>query len=264
MKQMIDGFFLAIQFLTTLPFRRQIAWDKARVKWSVRAFPLIGLIAGLLLTIQLFLFINYTPFSELFISLWLLFFGVLFTGGLHLDGWMDMSDAVFSYRDTERKLEIMSDSRVGAFGVISLLFLLSFRFLFIYEVLQVMTMNSLIMIAMIPCLSRTAAGMLLVTGKPAKATGMAAAYNGFLAKNDLFFILSFVIVVSGLVIFFENSLLRPFLVLIPACLILSFFAKHFFSMQFGGITGDTIGALLEGEETFLWFVLWLLHSFAMV
>ncbi|HHY71660.1 MAG TPA: adenosylcobinamide-GDP ribazoletransferase [Bacillus bacterium] len=264
MKQIIDGFLLAVQFITTIPFRGNIPWNSERAKWSVRAFPLIGLIAGILIIFQIYVLREYTPFSDLMISLWILFFGVLFTGGLHLDGWMDMSDAVFSYRDKEKKLEIMNDSRVGAFGVLSLLFLLSFRFLFIYEILQYTTVLGLILITFIPFLSRTAAAVLLVNGKPAKSTGMAAAYEGMLSKKDVFFIVAVVIATSGVFVLFIKSLLCPITILLVGCLLLYLFAKAFFSQQFGGITGDTLGALLEGEETFLWFILWLLYSFSII
>ena len=48
---------------------------------------------------------------------------------------MDASDAFFSYRDRERRLEIMKDPRIGAFGVLRCLVLLSARFLFIYEII---------------------------------------------------------------------------------------------------------------------------------
>ena len=60
---------------------------------------------------------------------------IILTGGLHLDGWMDASDAFFSYRDKQRRLEIMKDPRIGAFGVLSVIVLLSARFLFIYEII---------------------------------------------------------------------------------------------------------------------------------
>ena len=52
----------------------------------------------------------------------------LLTGGIHLDGYMDCCDAIFSRRPLEKKREILKDSHVGSFAVIALamLFLLSF------------------------------------------------------------------------------------------------------------------------------------------
>ena len=51
------------------------------------------------------------------ISVWI---PILITGGIHLDGFCDVTDAKSSYASTERKLEIMSDSHVGAFVVMYL------------------------------------------------------------------------------------------------------------------------------------------------
>ena len=45
---------------------------------------------------------------------------VAVTGGIHLDGYADTSDALSSYGDREKKLEILKDSHCGAFAVIRL------------------------------------------------------------------------------------------------------------------------------------------------
>mgnify|MGYP003392776405 FL=1 len=47
----------------------------------------------------------------------------LVTGFLHLDGFMDVTDAVKSWRDLERRREILKDSHVGSFAVINLVLL---------------------------------------------------------------------------------------------------------------------------------------------
>lgn len=46
---------------------------------------------------------------------------ILLTGGIHMDGFMDTMDALHSYQDRERKLEILKDSHVGAFACLSLI-----------------------------------------------------------------------------------------------------------------------------------------------
>src|SRR5699024_12026392 len=79
---------------------------------------------------------EYTLLSDLAITLIFITFTIILTGGIHLDGWIDASDAFFSYRDVKKRLHIMEDPRVGAFGVFGLLFLLSFRFLFFFEIVS--------------------------------------------------------------------------------------------------------------------------------
>lgn len=44
---------------------------------------------------------------------------LIVSGGIHLDGLVDTADALYSRRETEKKLEILKDPHVGAFGVMA-------------------------------------------------------------------------------------------------------------------------------------------------
>ena len=46
---------------------------------------------------------------------------ILVTGGFHLDGYMDVKDALSSYADREKKLEILKDPNVGSFAIIGII-----------------------------------------------------------------------------------------------------------------------------------------------
>jgi adenosylcobinamide-GDP ribazoletransferase len=262
MKNIIGGLLLSFQLLTTIPINKTVEWNKDSARWAMRLFPLVGVLLGGLLAVQYWVFVHYTSVSPLFLSLWLLFFSILFSGGLHLDGWMDCSDAFFSYRDAKRRLEIMSDSRVGAFAVISVIFLLSFRFLFIYE--TVMSGIELSFLFLIPFLSRSFMSMLLIKGRLAKPDGMAAAFREHVEAADRYFIVAaLVAVLLGFCIFGIAQLFFISLLGISA-LIYFLCSLLFFEKQFGGITGDTLGAFVEGVETWLWFMIWLLRCFGTV
>ena len=50
------------------------------------------------------------------------------TGFIHLDGYMDVTDAVKSWRDLERRREILKDSHVGSFAVIGIVLLMIAQF----------------------------------------------------------------------------------------------------------------------------------------
>ena len=62
--------------------------------------------------------------------------GVLLAGGLHMDGFIDLSDAFFSYKDRAKRLEILDDPRVGAFGVMAVVFLVVGKIIIVAEVLS--------------------------------------------------------------------------------------------------------------------------------
>lgn len=248
------GLCLALQFLTVFPLRKEIPWEAKTARWSVRMFPVVGVVVG---SVQAFIYslFGQTPVSPLFLSLFLLFLAIFLSGGLHADGWMDVSDAFFSYRDKERRLEIMKDSRVGAFAVLSLVFLLSFRFVFLYE--TVGHVAPLVFI-IVPFFSRSFMSLLLLYGKLAKPTGMAAAFREHVTKSEARFIL--LLVSIGIAVF---TVICPVetMVLALGAVFSWISARAFYERQFGGITGDMLGAFVEGTEGWLWFLVWLLRSF---
>ncbi|MCX8001307.1 MAG: adenosylcobinamide-GDP ribazoletransferase [Anoxybacillus mongoliensis] len=244
------GVILAIQFLTVFPIRMQVEWNERTARGAVFSFPFVGAIIGTFLVAQHQLLFDHV--SLLFLSFLLLFSSIFLSGGLHADGWMDCSDAYFSYHDRKRRLDIMSDSRVGAFAVLSVLFLLGFRFVFIFETVAHMSLFSLFCI---PLFSRLGMTVLLLTTPLAKQTGMAAAFRQYVDHQYVP-----IIVMYGLI----ALLSRETIVLFIALVLFYVAARAFAVKQFGGMTGDVLGAFIEGSETFLWLIIWLLHTFVIL
>lgn len=260
---LIDGFILALQLLTTLPFfKKQVDWDATRAKSAVAMFPVIGLIIGSLLGLQLLVLTEWIAVSPLILAVSLLCMAIVYSGGLHLDGWMDVCDAIFSRRDKERKLEIMQDSHVGAFAIIGIVFLLGWKCIFMYELL-VHHDGLFAFVLLIPFFSRLLIGLVLYFGKLARETGMAAAFKPHLTRAVLLvygLLLLIIATVSALVslklVIYLAAILLLLLVLLLIVLKLS-------KQHFGGITGDVLGASAEGGELVLWFFVWLLHFYVM-
>ncbi|GCD82035.1 adenosylcobinamide-GDP ribazoletransferase [Parageobacillus thermoglucosidasius] len=257
MKTVWSGFLLSVQFLTVIPIWKQIDWNDATARWSVRTFPLVGALIGGAEALAYFMFSSFSSVSPLFLALSLLWLSVWLAGGLHADGWMDVSDAFFSYRNIERRQEIMSDSRVGAFAVLSVLCLLSFRFLFMFE--TICSHLDVFLIVAIPLLSRTAMTWLLIYGKPAKQTGMAAAFRKHIDRHDAHVAAAIGGCLLACVCIAAVSAFKTIVLLMCGTMGAAFVARLFFEKQFGGITGDTLGAFVEGVETWLWLIVWLLR-----
>lgn len=257
-KNLSKGALLAFQLLTTIPISLQLGWNERLARLSVCFYPLTGLLLGCLLGGQAFLLLNYTSLSSFIITAWLMTFTCIYSGALHLDGWADFSDAVFSRQSIERKLEIMKDSRVGAFGVISLLLLLGWRFLFIYEILEA-TLNVYWLI-LIPFLTRIIMGGQILIGSFARNDGMAAALKPAQTLAVKFAFIGWI--AAALIVFLILDFTLAWLFLFAFLFIVVWL--RFCYRQIKGITGDTIGAGTEGSETFLWAVLFVLYSFGMV
>ncbi len=105
----------AFQFLTTFPAIIRRAFTAGELGRAVGYFPLVGLaLGGLLYGLASGLHLIFpAPVVAVFIlAAWL-----LLTRALHFDGFLDSCDGLFGGFTPERRLEIMRDSRVGAFGV---------------------------------------------------------------------------------------------------------------------------------------------------
>lgn len=95
-----------------------VEWTDENRRYSMCFFPLIGAVIGALLAAWLWLCegLHIGPWLKgavgALLPLWV-------TGGIHMDGLMDTSDALASWQTKERRLEILKDSHVGAFGVMA-------------------------------------------------------------------------------------------------------------------------------------------------
>jgi adenosylcobinamide-GDP ribazoletransferase len=258
----LKGFLLDLQFFTAIPIRFELPMDKSHLKSAVQAFPLVGLLQGGIYASLFYVLTEYTPFSTLAVAFFLWLMSILLTGGIHLDGWMDASDAYFSYGDQPKRLEIMKDPRTGAFGVISVIVLLSCRFLFIYEITENVQVISYWMIVAIPFLSKSVLGVLLLTVKSAKNEGLGALFQSAATIGVLWIYPIYFSVILGLMTFVDNGFILLSILSVMACASLLVCRRKAVSW-FGGITGDVLGAAVEGTELLLWMTLWLLHYFAM-
>lgn len=263
MRKLLKGILINLQFFTAIPIHLEIPMDKPHLKGAVQAFPLLGLLQGGIYAALFFLLLEYTPFSNLAVAFLLWVMTILFTGGIHLDGWMDASDGYFSYKDQQKRLEVMNDPRTGAFGVISVIVLLSSRFLFIYEITENVQVISYVMIAGIPMLSKSVMGLLLLTVKSAKKEGLGALFQSAAAPKDLWIYPVYLIGFFCLMSLFDTVMLLAN-VLIGTAFVMLLVCRSKAVKWFGGITGDVLGAAVEGTELILWMALWLLHYFVMV
>lgn len=110
------GFLVAISFLTILPSPVRGQMDSKVFGRSVAYFPAVGLFLGVILVgldrLLLKLFPRAAADALLLIAL------IVLTGALHLDGFIDSCDALFSPGDPESRLARLKDPRAGAFGVV--------------------------------------------------------------------------------------------------------------------------------------------------
>ena len=113
----LKGLVIAFASYTRIPMP-QVDWSEENRRWSMCFFPLIGVVVGGLIWLWLALCdgLHIGPFLRGAIGAAL---PLLVTGGIHMDGFMDVTDAMSSWQTKEKRLEILKDSHVGAFAVIA-------------------------------------------------------------------------------------------------------------------------------------------------
>lgn len=113
----LRGLVIAFASYTRIPMP-QVEWSEENRRWSMCFFPLIGVVVGGLIWLWLALCdgLHIGPFLRGAIGAVL---PLLVTGGIHMDGFMDVTDAMSSWQTKEKRLEILKDSHVGAFAVIA-------------------------------------------------------------------------------------------------------------------------------------------------
>ena len=93
----------------------QFDWNEKNMRYAMCAFPLIGVVIGAAWCVC-----GALPLPGLAKAAGFALIPVWITGGIHLDGYADTCDALSSYGDREKKLEILKDPHCGAFAVIRL------------------------------------------------------------------------------------------------------------------------------------------------
>lgn len=257
---MVAAWCISCQFFTVMPIKRTITVTKLRMKIALHLLPLIGLFLGCIVATLLFFTISLPVPMTAFLIITV---AVVITGGIHLDGWIDTADAFFSYREKAKRLEIMADPRIGAFAVMSLLFLLGWRYLFIFETIQALSIVSLISIALIYYYNRLAMLYVLMNTPLAKQEGLAATFQVNLKRRETYvhYVTSLLLLI--MIAMIDVRALFVTSVLFVMTVTVAHISKLLIVKHFGGVTGDTVGAVGEGVETVLWGALWLLHSFVM-
>jgi len=94
--KMMKGLIMCIQFFTSIPIPYEVPMDRRHINMAIKMFPVLGLLQGFLYGILAYALIGWTPLSALAIAFIIWLSQVVITGGIHLDGWMDCSDAFFS------------------------------------------------------------------------------------------------------------------------------------------------------------------------
>lgn len=228
----MNDLLAAVALLTIAPIRRELNFSARALLY----FPLVGAaLAGVLVLAQSGARLLLPPFAAaaLVTALW-----GLATGALHLDGASDAGDALLAETTRERRLEILRDVHLGAFGATTLILLLLLKFAALAD-------TTLTALFLAPILARWA--LVYAAAFPlARSQGMAALFAKTLTRREI-----------------AGATLLTFLLVAPfgwlgagawlGAVIIATLLARLAMARLGGLTGDIYGLICESVEVSVLF-----------
>lgn len=223
-----------------------VEWDDENRKHVLTVLPLAGFITGAFEILWLFI-------CELFMFPSAVFAAgacaaaAAVTGGIHLDGLADTADARASYAGHEKKQQILADPHMGAFGALALVIYELVCFAFFQVIYRIgdkgWIIHTALMLICIFTASRAIVQLGIALVKPARNEGMLYTFSSVSSRRLLILNASAVLAVC------QCALVRAFgppaLVFSAACALLLIYFRYMAYKEFGGISGDLCGWLIE-------------------
>lgn len=202
--------------------------------------PLIGAFIGLFLLLWL-LIVRFLGLGTILSAAVASLIPLAVSGGIHMDGFLDASDALGSHASRERMLEIMKDSHIGASALIAAWVYALLSFALWTEVDA--SSPALIALALTPILSRALSAFAVVSFKSAKGDGLLVSFKRA-ADARLVRVISVLWLVSLAAVMLWRAPLYGGAILVAA--LVSFIVYRVLShRRFGGTTGDVAGWFVQ-------------------
>ena len=236
----INSFFIALSMYSRIPVPR-VDWKKENMRYAMCFFPMIGVVIGAVMYLAGWL-LDKTSVGGLFRGVVFTLIPIIITGGIHMDGFMDTMDALGSWGDREKKLEILKDSHAGAFAILGmgcyLMWSVAVWSELPAEVLRVCGVSF--------ALSRALSGFSVVTFPAARNSGLLKMFQDGAQKNVVRITMCLYVAAAVIMMAVMNA--RAMTGAVTGVMIAFLYYIVVSRKQFGGATGDLAGFFLETAE----------------
>ena len=236
----INSFFIALSMYSRIPVPR-VDWKKENMRYAMCFFPMIGVVIGAVMYLAGWL-LDKTSVGGLFRGVVFTLIPIIITGGIHMDGFMDTMDALGSWGDREKKLEILKDSHAGAFAILGmgcyLMWSVAVWSELPAEVLRVCGVSFV--------LSRALSGFSVVTFPAARNSGVLKMFQDGAQKKVVRITMCLYVAAAVIMMAVMNA--RAMTGAVTGVMIAFLYYIVVSRKQFGGVTGDLAGFFLETAE----------------
>ena len=236
----INSFFIALSMYSRIPVPR-VDWERENMRYAMCFFPMIGVVIGAVMYLAGWL-LDKTSVGGLFRGVVFTLIPIIITGGIHMDGFMDTMDALGSWGDREKKLEILKDSHAGAFAILGmgcyLMWSVAVWSELPAEVLRVCGVSFV--------LSRALSGFSVVTFPAARNSGLLKMFQDGAQKKVVRITMCLYVAAAVIMMAVMNA--RAMTGAVTGVMIAFLYYIVVSRKQFGGVTGDLAGFFLETAE----------------
>ena len=180
MKKLLRACVMCFSMFCAVPSPFHVWDDEARPLMTL-FLPVVGAWIGILWTGCAFL-LRFFALPALVTGAVLCAFPFLVTGGMHMDGFLDVTDAVKSWRDLDERRRILKDPNVGSFAVIAGILLVMTQFALLSSLKEDAKLFALILI---PVVSRAVAGLYVTALRPLSVSEYAGTYRQGVKRSHI-------------------------------------------------------------------------------
>lgn len=247
MKKIWNGWIIAFAMYSKIPMPAA-DWTKENMSYALCFFPWVGAVTGVAFWLWNLL-ASALQFGEIFRAAGCVMIPLLITGGIHLDGFLDTSDAMSSWQERERRLEILKDSHTGAFAVICA----GGWFLTSFAVMTQMSNRILPFVCMTFLISRSLSALSIILLPKANPKGTVAAFSRDASQKTVRNLMVIYLILLAAAEIWIDPLMGS--LAFVSALGVFFYYRHLAMKYFGGTTGDLAGYFLTVCETVVPLVL---------
>jgi adenosylcobinamide-GDP ribazoletransferase len=217
-------------------------WEKGNMRYALSALPLIGILIGALYALWFWVCGEFS-LGILLKAAGFTAIPVLVTGGIHLDGFCDTTDALSSRAPRERKLEILKDPHIGVFAVIAVLVYMLIC-LALFTELE-FDWNMILLLGLVLVISRSLGGLVSLLYPTAKAGNLMDTMRDRSSRGAVILLCLWLALALAAACFLD---LWAALAIAAAAALIMLYVRVMAVRQFGGVSGDLIGYLIQLVE----------------
>ena len=236
-----NSLIIAIAMYSKIPMP-QAEWNEKNMRYAMCFFPVVGVVIGAAEFAAGYALLHWLHCKPLLFSVAMTLIPVLITGGIHLDGFADTVDAMSSYAERERRLEILKDPHTGAFAIIGL----CCYFLANVGIWSEIGEKKLLVACCIFAFSRAMSGLAVVSFKAAKNSGLLRTFQDGAAKRRVRVVMMLWAVLTAFILLKISPAAGTAALAMGIAIYVYYYL--FSRKYFGGTTGDLAGYFMQLRE----------------